>query len=152
MDDAILAALSKPVPGPAQVTALCEDLPQAVDLGPKVKCDRRAVCLDQDCRTAFAIVFSHPAEKWSLVAELSKGGAHERVLSGLDAAAKLLEEAAEPLSCKAVVERAFEKGYWQSGGNTPAATIYAAMLREVQKKGHASRFRKAARGRFALAK
>ena len=74
-----------------------------------------------------------------------------RGLSGLDAAAKVLEEAGEPLSCKAIVERAFEKGYWRSEGKTPHATVYSAILREMQKKGDGARFRKVERGKFALA-
>ncbi|MCK4283690.1 MAG: winged helix-turn-helix domain-containing protein [Candidatus Brocadiae bacterium] len=81
----------------------------------------------------------------------AKTGAQERGMSGLDAAAKVLEEADEPLSCKAIVERAFAAGYWQSGGKTPAATIYAAILREMQKKGDNARFRKVERGKFELA-
>jgi len=76
----------------------------------------------------------------------------ERRPSGLDAAAKVLEEAGEALSCKAIVERAFEKGYWKSGGKTPHATVYSAILREIQKKGEQARFRKAARGRFEVVK
>ena len=72
-------------------------------------------------------------------------------MSGLDAAAKVLAEAEGPLACKAIVERAFEKGYWRSEGKTPAATIYASILREVQKKGEDARFRKAGRGKFELA-
>jgi len=79
------------------------------------------------------------------------GAQGEKPMSGLDAAAKVLAEAGEPLSCKAIVERAFEKGYWQSEGKTPAATIYAAILREIQKKGDEARFVKAGRGLFALA-
>ena len=71
--------------------------------------------------------------------------------SGLGAAAKVLEEAGEPLSCKAIVERAFEKGYWRSEGKTPHATVYSAILREMQKKGDGARFRKVERGKFALA-
>jgi len=50
-------------------------------------------------------------------------------MSGLDAAAKVLAESGEPLNCKTIVERAIEKGYWKTGGKTPAATIYAAILR-----------------------
>ena len=73
-------------------------------------------------------------------------------MSGLDAAAKVLEEASEPLSCKAIVERAFAKGYWRSDGKTPSATIYSAILREVTKKGEESRFRKVERGKFTLAR
>ena len=71
-------------------------------------------------------------------------------MSGLDAAAKVLADAGEPLNCKAIVERAIEKGYWKTGGKTPSATVYAAILREIQKKGDASRFAKADRGMFAL--
>jgi len=63
----------------------------------------------------------------------------------------VLKEAGEPLSCQEMVARAFEKGYWRSEGKTPAATIYAAIIREIQKKGEASRFRKTARGTFELA-
>jgi len=41
--------------------------------------------------------------------------------------------------------------YWQSGGKTPGATICAAMLREIQRKGDDARFRKVERGRLELA-
>ena len=44
------------------------------------------------------------------------------------------------------------KSYWSSpGGKTPEATLYSAILRETQTKGTQSRFRKAERGKFALA-
>ena len=72
--------------------------------------------------------------------------------SGLDAAAKVLAEAGEPMSCKAIVERMLAKGLWQTSGQTPASTIYAAITREITGKGDDARFRKVARGRFALAK
>jgi hypothetical protein len=71
-------------------------------------------------------------------------------MSGLDAAAKVLADAGEPLNSRTIVERAIEKGYWKTGGKTPAATVYAAILREIQKKGDASRFAKADRGMFTL--
>ena len=71
-------------------------------------------------------------------------------ISGLDAAAKVLADAGEPLNCKTIVERAIEKGYWKSGGKTPSSTVYAAILREIQKKGDASRFVKAERGMFKI--
>ncbi|HPD17796.1 MAG TPA: winged helix-turn-helix domain-containing protein [Planctomycetota bacterium] len=71
-------------------------------------------------------------------------------MSGLDAAAKVLADAGEPLNCRTIVERAVEKGYWKTGGKTPSATVYAAILREIQKKGDASRFAKADRGMFTL--
>ncbi len=73
-------------------------------------------------------------------------------MSGIDAAAKVLEEAGEPLNCRAIVERAFGAGYWASDGKTPAATIYTAILREMQKKSEDARFRKVERGKFTLAR
>jgi hypothetical protein len=43
------------------------------------------------------------------------------------------------------------QGYWTSpGGQTPAATLYSAILRELTTKGHQARFVKAARGLFGL--
>ena len=70
--------------------------------------------------------------------------------SGLDAAAKVLEESGQPMTCKEVVEAAEQKGYWKSpGGATPWATVYSAIIREIAKKGSDSRFRKAEPGKFA---
>ena len=73
-------------------------------------------------------------------------------MSGLDAAAKVLAEAGEALGCKTIVERALAKGYWKTDGKTPQATVYAAILREIQKKGKDARFKKTERGKFALNK
>ena len=80
------------------------------------------------------------------------GGETPKRTSGLDAAATILAEAGEPLGCKEIVERMLAKGLWATKGKTPAATIYSAILREVQKKGADARFRKAERGKFTLAK
>jgi hypothetical protein len=72
-------------------------------------------------------------------------------LSALDAAAKVLGEAKEPLNSKAMIEAMATKGYWTSpGGKTPHATLYSAILSEITKKGKESRFRKADRGHFGL--
>ena len=71
-------------------------------------------------------------------------------LSGLDAAAKVLEEAGQPLNAKEMIDAAQAKGYWKSpGGKTPHATLYSAIIREISQKGAESRFRKVERGRFA---
>jgi hypothetical protein len=46
-----------------------------------------------------------------------------------------------------------KKRYWSSpNGQTPAATLYAAMIREIGKKGKASRFAKSDRGKFERTK
>jgi hypothetical protein len=71
-------------------------------------------------------------------------------MSGLDAAAKVLADAGEPLDRKAIVERAIAQGLWKPGGKTPHATVYSAIIREIANKGEQSRFRKDARGKFAI--
>ncbi len=74
-------------------------------------------------------------------------------LSQLDAAAKVLAEAGEPMNTKAMVEKMEAKGYWKSpGGKTPSATLYSAILREIQTKGNDARFKKTDRGHFTLKK
>ena len=72
-------------------------------------------------------------------------------LSALDAAAKVLAEAGEPMTSKEMIDAMAAKGYWTSpGGKTPQATLYAAILREIQAKGAEARFTKTERGHFAL--
>lgn len=73
-------------------------------------------------------------------------------VSALDAAAQVLASAAEPMRAKAIVEAMETKGLWKSpGGKTPDATLYAAMIREITRKGDKARFKKADRGLFAAA-
>ncbi len=74
--------------------------------------------------------------------------AKEHKPSGLDAAARVLREAGTPLNCGEMVKTMLEKGYWSTGGKTPSATIYAAILREAKTCGDQSRFRKTDRGLF----
>ena len=72
-------------------------------------------------------------------------------LSQLDAAIKVLSEAGTPMTTKAMVEAMAVQGYWTSpDGATPWATLYSALLRELQKKGPEARFVKADRGQFKL--
>ena len=70
-------------------------------------------------------------------------------LSGLDLAAKALADAKEPLQAKTIAERAIAAG-WKTNGKTPHATLYAAMIREIAKKGKQARFVKTDRGLFEL--
>jgi hypothetical protein len=68
----------------------------------------------------------------------------------LDAAARLLAESGEPMNCQQMIKTMLEKGYWTSpGGQTPQATLYSAILRELKAKGAEARFRKTERGKFA---
>src|SRR5688572_23899733 len=67
-------------------------------------------------------------------------------LSALDAAAKVLAEANEALGCGELIGRMAVAGYWRSpAGRTPAATLHAAITREIKVKGEQSRFKKAGR-------
>jgi HB1, ASXL, restriction endonuclease HTH domain len=75
---------------------------------------------------------------------------HEKKLSALDAAAKVLAETRTPMTCQELIGAMAGKGYWTSpGGKTPAATLYSAMLREIATKGDQARFVKTGRGHFA---
>jgi hypothetical protein len=70
-------------------------------------------------------------------------------LSALDAAAKVLQEAGQPMNCQAIIQAMADKGYWTSpAGKTPAATLYSALTREIKTKGNQARFHKTARGHF----
>src|ERR1700674_2802804 len=70
--------------------------------------------------------------------------------SALDAAAKVLGETGQPMTCLEMIDAMSKKGYWTSpGGATPQATLYSAMLREIKTRGSEARFKKTERGKFA---
>lgn len=71
-------------------------------------------------------------------------------MSGLDAAALVLSEAKTGMTAKAIVEAIKERGMADGlKGKTPHATIYAAIITEIAKKGKDSRFaRGSAKGLF----
>jgi HB1, ASXL, restriction endonuclease HTH domain len=72
-------------------------------------------------------------------------------LSALDAAAKVLGESGQAMSCAELIAAMAAKGYWRSPrGRTLASTLYSALLRELQTKGANARFLRAARGKFLL--
>jgi hypothetical protein len=84
----------------------------------------------------------------------AKAAAEPKVkkLSALDAAAKVLAETGQAMTCQALIAAMAAKVYWTSpAGKTPAATLYAAVTREISAKGKAARFQKVDRGQFALA-
>jgi hypothetical protein len=74
----------------------------------------------------------------------------ERKPGILTLAADVLKDAKAPMDCKAIVEKVLAKGLWQTSGKTPAATLYAAIIREIATKGKDARFRKTDRGLFEL--
>ena len=76
-------------------------------------------------------------------------GGGKRV-SLLDAAVKILAKAESAMSCKQIVKAIITKGLWATGGKTPHATLYSAIIRDIAANGKKSRFRKTARGRFSV--
>lgn len=73
-------------------------------------------------------------------------------LSQIQAAIRVLAEAGQPMTAKAMVQAMQAKGYWTSpAGKTPEATLYASIIREIARRGKDSRFVKTGRGTFALA-
>jgi HB1, ASXL, restriction endonuclease HTH domain len=80
----------------------------------------------------------------------AKKEAKPKKMSALNAAAKVLAQKGEPMTCQEMIEAMTSKGLWSSPkGKTPAATLYAAILRELKTKGGESRFKKTERGKFA---
>jgi hypothetical protein len=91
--------------------------------------------------------------KGSPATKAAKRAAAPKKIGALDAAAKVLAEANPALTTGEMIERMSAKGYWTSpGGQTPAATLYSAILRLLKSKGTAARFAKADRGKFILKK
>jgi hypothetical protein len=81
----------------------------------------------------------------------AKAPTNGQKMSCLDAAAKVLSGAKEPMSCPEMIEKMASRGYWTSpGGATPAATLSAGIGTEIRKKGKDSRFRKVSPGHFLL--
>lgn len=71
-------------------------------------------------------------------------------VSQLDAAYVALSKAPAPLSIPDLLAAIKKGGLWKSeNGKTPGATLSAALIREIAKKGSDSRFRKTAPGRYA---
>jgi hypothetical protein len=88
----------------------------------------------------------------TLVGPTSQIAPKAKKLSALDAAAKVLGETGQAMTCPEMIGAMAAKGYWTSpGGKTPQATLYSAVAREITTKGAHSRFVKADRGKFALA-
>ena len=100
-------------------------------------------------KTAKATKKAKPAKKATTPAPVATP-AKATKMSGLTAAARVLKESGEAMNAKAMVETMLAKGYWTTGGRTPSATIYAAVIREIAAKKTDSRFKKTDRGLFAF--
>ncbi len=89
--------------------------------------------------------------KKSKAQTMTKTAKRPAKISALDAAAKVLGEVRGSMTTGELIEAMAKNGYWSSpGGQTPAATLYAAIAREINVKGKEARFTKTERGKFAL--
>ena len=78
--------------------------------------------------------------------------ASAKQFSALDAAARVLGETKQALSCPELIATMAAQGYWTSpAGKTPSATLASAIQREIRLKGGKARFKKTQPGRFTLA-
>ncbi len=72
-------------------------------------------------------------------------------MSALDGAVKVLAEARQAMTCREMIDAMAAKGYWTSpAGQTPHATLYSAIVRQIGAKGKDTRFQKTERGKFAV--
>ena len=98
-----------------------------------------------DSATTSAATDTAPAKPKAKAAKPAKS----KRVSALDAAAIVVRTSTSPMRPSEMVDAMKAQGLWSSPtGKTPGATLYAAIIREIARKGDASRFRKAERGRF----
>jgi hypothetical protein len=77
----------------------------------------------------------------------------EKKVSAIDAAAQVLAKSKEAMNCKEMIDAMAKQALWTSpGGKTPHATLYSAILREINDKGADARFVKTDRGQFTIRK
>jgi hypothetical protein len=111
-----------------------------------------AAAVASDGPVAAATAETKPAKKTR--AKKAAAEPKPKRVSAIDAAAEVLKDAPAPMRAKDLIEAMAARGLWTSpNGKTPEATLYAAMLREINQAvadGKVSRFRKVERGLFAF--
>lgn len=75
---------------------------------------------------------------------------HQRTMSGLQAAAAVLDEVRAPLKVEDLTQRVLASGRWQTTGKTPSATLHAQLAVNIKKHGAHSLFQRVGKARFAL--
>jgi len=149
--EADLANLKRPTPTRRAKTAtVATTSPTAATVAkaPAKATEKATEPKGRDTRSRAATGDSLPATSSRSDAKVAKPAKQKRI-SGLTAAFMVLVDAGKELGVKRIVELAAEKGWWKSDAATPQATIYAAMLREINAKGDNSRFQRGSkRGTF----
>jgi hypothetical protein len=104
---------------------------------------------------ASKIVEDRPAasSKLKSKAKLKAPPANDQQLNQVDAAAKILaRNKGKSMNCREIVAAMLQQGLWTppEGGKTPASSLYSSLLREINKKGKESRFKRVIPGQFQL--
>ena len=73
-------------------------------------------------------------------------------MSVLDAAYEVLRGGDKPLHYEEITRRLLERGLWDPRTKTPARTVGAEIYTDIKRRGDASRFRRVARGTFAVSR
>lgn len=96
---------------------------------------------------------SKPMEKAAESDEQSTdASATAKKMSAIDAAAQVLKTSGQAMRTNEMILAMAEQGLWSSpNGKTPAATLYSAILREINTKATTSRFKKVDAGKFEYA-
>lgn len=81
---------------------------------------------------------------------LKSGGRSNGLLSGKDAAFRVLQEEGKPMRARELCDIAHAKGYCDMPGKTPWATIAATLTTDINEKGERSKFKKTGPGLFAI--
>ncbi|MDA7980748.1 MAG: winged helix-turn-helix domain-containing protein [Pirellulales bacterium] len=103
-------------------------------------------------RTTKKSALKKAAPKKTITKASTKKPVSKKKLSALDAAEQVLADSKEPMTTKEMIEQMAAKKLWTSpGGAMPHATLYSAILREINAKGKDARFKKTERGKFAKA-
>ena len=91
-----------------------------------------------------------PADAGTSKKRKAKAAKEPKKMSCLDAAAKVLSDAGTAMTTGEMIEAMAKKKLWSSpNGQTPSATLYSAIQREINTKGKDARFKKTERGKFA---
>jgi hypothetical protein len=68
----------------------------------------------------------------------------------LDAAEKVLNDAAEPMDAKSIIIEIRKRKLWFTTARTPHTTLAAAISRDIKRNGNTSRFQRIGRGMYQL--
>ena len=71
-------------------------------------------------------------------------------MTGLSAIEVVLTDFGKPMTAEEITDQILVKGYWQTSGKTPAATIGARLAVDIKSKGATSKFQRTGPNLFAL--